>query len=102
GCVLVREGRVIGRGWHRRAGEPHAEIEAMRDAVTAVGGDPGSTEERRRVCAGASCYVTLEPCAHTGRTGPCAQALVAAGISRVVYGMEDPNPQVAGRGFEQL
>lgn len=102
GCVLVREGRVIGRGWHRRAGEPHAEIEAMRDAVTAAGGDPGSTEERRRVCAGASCYVTLEPCAHTGRTGPCAQALVAAGISRVVYGMEDPNPQVTGRGFEQL
>ncbi len=102
GCVLVREGQVIGRGWHRRAGEPHAEIEAMRDAVNRTGGDPDNRDAWHRACAGATCYVTLEPCAHTGKTGPCAAALVAAGIARVVYGMEDPNPQVAGRGFAQL
>lgn len=102
GCVLVREGAIIGRGWHERAGEPHAEIHALMDAVRAQGGDPDSVQARREVCGGATCYVTLEPCSHTGKTGPCAEALVDAGIARVVYGMEDPNPQVAGRGFELL
>lgn len=91
GCVLVRNGKVIGRGWHMRAGEPHAEIHALKDAV-----------KNNEPSAGATCYVTLEPCSHTGRTGPCADALIAAGIVRVVYAMEDPNFQVAGTGFEKL
>ena len=90
GCVLVRDNQVVGEGWHRRAGEAHAEIEALRAAAINAGG------------AGATCYVTLEPCAHTGRTAPCAEALIAAGIVRVVYGMEDPNPQVAGQGLARL
>jgi len=88
GCVLVRDGEVIGRGWHVRAGEAHAEINALREAG-----------ERAR---GATAYVTLEPCCHHGRTPPCADALVSAGVARVVAAMEDPNPRVAGRGFERL
>ncbi len=88
GCVLVRDGRIIGEGWHRRAGEPHAE----RLALAAVDGDP----------RGATAYVTLEPCCHFGRTPPCADALVEAGIGRVVVAMEDPNPLVAGRGLQRL
>lgn len=88
GCVIVAGGDVVGRGWHRRAGEPHAEIYALREAG-----------ERAR---GATAYVTLEPCSHTGRTPPCADALVEAGVARVVIGMQDPNPQVAGRGMERL
>jgi len=88
GCVIANEEEVVGEGWHERAGEPHAEVHALRSA--------GS---RAR---GATAYVTLEPCSHFGRTPPCCDALVKAGIRRVVAAMQDPNPQVAGRGFERL
>jgi diaminohydroxyphosphoribosylaminopyrimidine deaminase/5-amino-6-(5-phosphoribosylamino)uracil reductase len=91
GCVLVRDGKIIGRGWHERAGEPHAEINALRDAEKYFGN-----------ASGATAYVTLEPCSHHGRTPPCCEALVAAGIVRVVAAMTDPNPLVAGRGLEFL
>ena len=88
GCVIARGEKVLGRGWHRAAGEPHAEILALEDA----GG----------LATGATAYVTLEPCAHTGRTGPCADALVEAGIARVVCAISDPNSRVDGKGFERL
>src|SRR3954468_20301799 len=91
GAVLVKRGRVIGRGWHRRAGEPHAEIEALRDAHRR-GHDP----------KGATLYVTLEPCCTHGRTPPCTEAILAAGIKRVVVSATDPNPQHAGRAFKLL
>jgi len=84
GCVIVRGGEVVGEGWHRRAGEPHAEVLALQQAG-----------ERAR---GATAYVTLEPCAHHGRTGPCADRLVEAGVARVVAALEDPNPLVHGAG----
>jgi diaminohydroxyphosphoribosylaminopyrimidine deaminase / 5-amino-6-(5-phosphoribosylamino)uracil reductase len=85
GCVLVKDGEVVGEGWHRRAGEPHAEALALAQAG-----------ERAR---GATAYVTLEPCSHFGRTPPCARALVDARVARVIAAMEDPNPQVSGQGF---
>jgi diaminohydroxyphosphoribosylaminopyrimidine deaminase/5-amino-6-(5-phosphoribosylamino)uracil reductase len=88
GSVVVRDGVIVGEGAHWRAGEAHAEV----NALTAAG------EQAR----GATVYVTLEPCAHHGRTPPCVDALIAAGVSRVVVGMEDPNPRVAGRGLERL
>lgn len=91
GCVLVRNDAVIGEGATQAAGGPHAEVEALSDA-TARGFD----------ARGATAYVTLEPCSHLGRTPPCADALIAAGIARVVAAMEDPNPLVSGRGFERL
>lgn len=88
GCVIVRDGQVVGEGLHRRAGEAHAEINALQAA--------GELAQDSTV------YVTLEPCAHTGRTGPCAEALIAAGVARVVYGMVDPDPRVSGEGLQKL
>ena len=91
GAVLVKGGQVIGRGWHHRAGEPHAEIEALRDA-----------EKKGHNPRGATIYVTLEPCSTHGRTPPCTGALIAAGVKRVVVGSTDPNPKHAGQGFKIL
>ena len=88
GCVIVRDGETVGEGWHRRAGGPHAEILALQQA-----GD------RAR---GATVYVTLEPCSHHGKTPPCADALVQAGVARVIAAMRDPNPEVSGSGLERL
>jgi diaminohydroxyphosphoribosylaminopyrimidine deaminase / 5-amino-6-(5-phosphoribosylamino)uracil reductase len=88
GCVLVRDGQVVGEGWHQRFGGPHAEIEALMAAGEAA--------------RGATAYVTLEPCSHFGKTPPCTQALIKAGVERVVIGCRDPNPQVKGRGTAEL
>ena len=88
GCVLVADERIVGSGWHRRAGEPHAELHALREA-----GDKAR---------GATAYVTLEPCSHHGRTPPCADALIVGGVARVVVAVQDPNPKVAGEGIARL
>lgn len=88
GCVLVRNGEIVGEGWHEKAGEPHAEAYALLKAGAAA--------------RGATAYVTLEPCAHFGRTPPCADALVRAGVTRVVAAMRDPFSAVSGKGFAQL
>ncbi|PVV24855.1 MAG: riboflavin biosynthesis protein RibD, partial [gamma proteobacterium symbiont of Ctena orbiculata] len=88
GCLIVKDGEVIAEGFHRRAGEPHAERNALADAGVAA--------------RGATLYVTLEPCCHQGRTPPCTDALIESGVKRVVVAMPDPNPLVAGRGMELL
>lgn len=88
GCVIVKDDRVIGEGYHHKAGEPHAEIMALRSATESV--------------KGSTVYVTLEPCSHYGRTPPCADALVSAGVSRVVAALKDPNPKVSGDGLARL
>lgn len=88
GCVLIRDGIVVGRGWTQPGGRPHAEVMALGQAGQAA--------------RGATAYVTLEPCAHHGRTPPCAEALVAAGVARVVAAQTDPDPRVAGRGLQML
>lgn len=88
GCVLVRDGRVVGRGWTARGGRPHAEVVALAQAGP--------------LARGACAYVSLEPCNHTGQTGPCAQALIEAGVARVVVACEDPDPRVAGGGIARL
>lgn len=91
GCVLVREGHVIGEGWHAQAGGPHAEVNALRDAWA-----------NSASALGATAYVTLAPCCHHGRTPPCTQALIDAGVSRVVIGMGDPNPEAGTHSEHQL
>lgn len=88
GCVLVKNGQIVGEGWHEKAGEPHAEVFALRAAGEAA--------------RGATAYVTLEPCSHHGRTPPCAGALIQAGVAKVIAAMQDPNPLVAGRGLALL
>lgn len=88
GCVIVRDGIVVGRGWTQRGGRPHAEVVALGQAGEAA--------------LGATAYVTLEPCAHIGQTPPCADALIDAGVARVVAAVEDPDPRVSGRGFVML
>jgi diaminohydroxyphosphoribosylaminopyrimidine deaminase/5-amino-6-(5-phosphoribosylamino)uracil reductase len=88
GCVIARDGAVAGEGWHERAGSPHAEVNALAAAGA-----------RAR---GATAYVSLEPCVHQGRTGPCTQALIKAGVTRVVAAVQDPNPLVSGKGLEEL
>ncbi len=88
GCVLAKDGIVVGRGWTQPGGRPHAETEALKQAGSAA--------------RDATAYVTLEPCAHTGKTPPCSQALIVAGVSKVVVALKDPDPRVAGRGIQQL
>src|SRR5688572_6922638 len=88
GCVIAQGDQVVGTGWHERKGGPHAEVFALQAAG-----------ERAR---GATAYVTLEPCSHVGSTGPCADALIAAGVARVIGAMRDPFPQVDGSGYEKL
>lgn len=90
GCVLVKDGVIIAEGWHAQAGQAHAEVDALSKLA--------SSDFAR----GATAYVTLEPCSHHGLTGPCCEALIAAGIRRVVVGMQDPNPLVAGKGLKKL
>ncbi|NRA40753.1 MAG: bifunctional diaminohydroxyphosphoribosylaminopyrimidine deaminase/5-amino-6-(5-phosphoribosylamino)uracil reductase RibD [Pseudomonadales bacterium] len=91
GCVIVKQGKIIGEGYHIRAGQGHAEVNALADC-----------QQRGYSAAGACCYVTLEPCSHTGRTPPCAERLIEAKLARVVIGHQDPNPQVSGNGIRLL
>ncbi|ELA09242.1 riboflavin biosynthesis protein RibD [Moraxella macacae 0408225] len=92
GCVIVKDNQVIGQGYHYKAGQPHAEVFALRQAIQKIGDD----------LMGATAYVTLEPCSHYGRTPPCADALIKAGVSRVVIATSDPNPKVLGAGIAKL
>ncbi|NHX27613.1 bifunctional diaminohydroxyphosphoribosylaminopyrimidine deaminase/5-amino-6-(5-phosphoribosylamino)uracil reductase RibD, partial [Escherichia coli] len=88
GCVIVKDGRIVGRGWTQPGGRPHAEVVALAQAGAAA--------------RGATAYITLEPCAHHGKTPPCAEALIAAGVARVVTALTDPDPRVAGGGHAML
>src|ERR1700675_3903287 len=88
GAVIVKDGIILSRGWTQSGGRPHAEVEALRRA--------------KKTAQGSAMYVTLEPCSHQGKTPPCADAIIKAGIARVVSALEDPNPQVAGQGHERL
>ncbi|MAA61833.1 bifunctional diaminohydroxyphosphoribosylaminopyrimidine deaminase/5-amino-6-(5-phosphoribosylamino)uracil reductase RibD [Idiomarina loihiensis] len=88
GCVITSDNKVVGEGWHHQAGEPHAEVHALRSAG--------------QKARGATAYVTLEPCSHIGRTPPCCDALIEAGVKRVVVAMQDPNPRVSGNGIQRL
>ncbi|MEQ8837494.1 MAG: bifunctional diaminohydroxyphosphoribosylaminopyrimidine deaminase/5-amino-6-(5-phosphoribosylamino)uracil reductase RibD, partial [Lacipirellulaceae bacterium] len=88
GCLLVREGEVVGEGYHKKFGGPHAERNALKEA--------------RDAAQGATAFVTLEPCCHTGKTPPCTEALIKAGIRRVAVGTVDPNPRVSGKGIAAL
>ena len=88
GCVIVKGNRVVGKGWHKKAGKPHAEVEALKDAG--------------KKANGATLYVTLEPCCHLGKTLPCTKAIIGAGIKKVVYAMQDPNKLVCGKGCKEL
>lgn len=94
GCIIVKNNQIIGEGFHQRSGEPHAEINALLQLQ--------QSQAKQSSAQGATAYVTLEPCSHTGKTPPCANALIEAGVSRVVLAMQDPNPQVAGKGIERL
>src|SRR5579859_3227476 len=88
GAVIVKDGVIVGRGWTQAGGRPHAEVEALKRA--------------KKAAQGATMYVTLEPCSHQGKTPPCADAIIKAGIARVVSALEDPNPAVKGKGHEKL
>src|SRR3981189_965801 len=88
GAVVVKDGVIVGRGWTQPGGRPHAETEALKRA--------------RKEAKGATLYVTLEPCSHQGKTPPCVDAIIRAGIARVVSALEDPNPEVAGQGYAKL
>src|SRR5476651_1865790 len=88
GAVIVKDNVIVGRGWTQSGGRPHAEVEALHHA--------------KKAAQGATMYVTLEPCSHQGKTPPCADAIIKAGIARVVSALEDPNPEVAGNGHERL
>ena len=92
GCIIVKDGQILGQGAHLKAGDRHAEVNALHDAQT----------KHAEKLHGATAYVTLEPCSHFGRTPPCADALIEAGIQRVVAAMQDPNPEVSGNGLARL
>ena len=111
GCVLVRDGRIIGEGWHEKCGQAHAERNALADCARRAADDAADAERAddapagdpaRGHARGATAYVTLEPCCHTGKQPPCTEALIAAGVARVVVGSRDPNPLVAGKGSARL
>ena len=111
GCVLVRDGRIIGEGWHEKCGQTHAERNALADCARRAAEEPAgercadaapNADPARGHARGATAYVTLEPCCHTGKQPPCTEALIAAGVARVVVGSRDPNPLVAGKGSAKL
>jgi len=107
GAVVVKGGKIVGSGWHRKAGKDHAEVAAIKDALRRNGcsgtdGANGATGTGSRILKGATIYVTLEPCSNPGRVGACTDAIIAAGISRVVYAVQDPNPKNRGKARRAL
>ena len=98
GAVIVKDGRIIGQGYHKRYGSLHAEREALGDCMKRAGAETGA----RRPAEGADMYVTLEPCCHHGKQPPCTEAIIEAGIRKVIIGSADPNPLVAGKGVAML